>query len=253
MNRYLQLIKNTQNWYVYFHRKLTGSKNEMIFRADNDVKIIVPVRGITAIFKELFMEDAYQFPLLKKHLPSNPKIIDIGANVGYFELFMFSKFPESEVYAYEPMPANFEMLKKHKGMNANKIFNIYQAAVSSEVGEMELFFDDANILTPVASLKKNFEGRSDESSLKVNTTTLTDIINDNHLKRVDLLKMDCEGAEYDILYNTEPTVFSNIKMIAMETHEGTKADESQSGLVDFFVKLGFETRVNSQGMLWAWK
>jgi hypothetical protein len=64
--------------------------------------------------------------------------------------------------------------------------------------------------------------------------------------------MDCEGAEYDILYNCPPDYLQRIDQIAMEVHNGEKENQNIEALEAFLRKQGFSTRRRPVGMLWAW-
>jgi hypothetical protein len=76
---------------------------------------------------------------------------------------------------------------------------------------------------------------------------------ENGITRCDLLKMDCEGAEYEILYNCPPDYLRRIDQIAMEVHRGDKEDQNIDALEKFFRQQGFRTRRKPVGMLWAWR
>lgn len=83
MFRYLNLIKNISNWPLRFKVKFGISDDDpLLFIARNNIKFEVPKR-LHHEFKEIFMENAY-FIGQKKPLKTNPIIIDIGANVGFF-------------------------------------------------------------------------------------------------------------------------------------------------------------------------
>ena len=78
----------------------------------------------------------------------------------------------------------------------------------------------------------------------------------NHLERIDLLKMDCEGAEYEILYSTPPSHLERIAAIRMEYHNLDSHERNVEGLKRFFTGSGFTvTHVKpfsgTNGTLWA--
>jgi hypothetical protein len=65
--------------------------------------------------------------------------------------------------------------------------------------------------------------------------------------------MDCEGAEYDILYNCPSDYLQRIDQIAMEVHHGEKENQNIEALEAFLRGQGFSTRRRPVGMLWAWR
>jgi hypothetical protein len=65
--------------------------------------------------------------------------------------------------------------------------------------------------------------------------------------------MDCEGAEYEILYRSPPEDLRRITQIAMEVHNGPGDGENIDALDTFLKASGFKTRRRPVGMLWAWR
>jgi len=65
--------------------------------------------------------------------------------------------------------------------------------------------------------------------------------------------MDCEGAEYDILYNCSADCLHRIDQIAMEVHRGQNENQNIETMEEFLQGQGFSTRRKSVGMLWAWR
>lgn len=252
MNRYLNLIKYTKNWYSYFHAKfLNKNINPIKFKCKNGVALEVP-REIAPIFKEIFMEDLYDINFLKKHLPTAPKIIDIGANVGFFDTFILSHYPTSQIVAFEPLPANFAQLKRNQTLNQDKNLHIENKAVSESRGKTSLYYNPTQGLTPIASTMNNFDKKNSEK-IDVETVSLSDIMETYSMKEVDLLKLDCEGAEYEILYNTPKPLFDNIHFITMETHSGTKEKENHEDLISFLRALNYQIKTRNGDFIWAWK
>jgi FkbM family methyltransferase len=129
----------------------------------------------------------------------NPIIIDVGANVGIVSFYFAKKYPKSIIYAYEAHPINYQNLIK--GINENKIDNIYpfNLAVFSESNiEIDVYLHPNN--TSASSVYRHI---STDLLSKVKTISLKDIINQNNIKNIDFLKIDCEGSEFDILSKTD--------------------------------------------------
>ncbi|MCH6580602.1 MAG: FkbM family methyltransferase [Nitrospinae bacterium] len=89
--------------------------------------------------------------------------------------------------------------------------------------------------------------------IRVNRVTLEDIFETYGLERYDFLKMDCEGAEYDIFYNCPDGILARIDQIAMEVHHGAEPGRNTDALERFFNDKGFKTLRRPVNMLWAWK
>ncbi|PIN99120.1 MAG: hypothetical protein COT90_01190, partial [Candidatus Diapherotrites archaeon CG10_big_fil_rev_8_21_14_0_10_31_34] len=88
-------------------------------------------------------------------------------------------------------------------------------------------------------------------SIEVQTTVLKEIFESNKIEKCDLMKIDIEGGEYPLLYDLEESIFSKIKLIAMECHKLDEKQNNPKKLIDFLQKKGFEIKKKrkSFGML----
>jgi FkbM family methyltransferase len=177
---------------------------------------------------------------MKFLLKGKPVVIDIGANAGFFSLFALSRLPGAKVCSYEPVHLNY-------GINAA----CFQKAVAGKSGTITLSWDSSDEFTTSATV---FEGEGKNlTTITVPSVSLSDIFLENNLDRCDFLRMDCEGAEYDIIYNCLPAVMARIHNMAMEIHGGQEAGQNIDSLEAYLRELGFSTRRRPVGMLYAWR
>jgi FkbM family methyltransferase len=186
---------------------------------------------------------------LQRPIPKGGSVIDIGANAGFFSMFAASRFDQPKILSYEPIPVNFRQLQKNRELNPQHDIHPHQNAVAGKAGEITLTFDPSDSFTTSASMTRKQEGEE----IKVTCVTLKDIFEKYGLERCDFLKMDCEGAEYDIFYNCPEDILSRIDQIAMEVHKGTEPRHDMDSLEQFFKHHGFVTQRRPVDMLWAWK
>ncbi len=253
MLRYLNLIKNISNWYLHPLNKLGLIKGDsLLFIAKNNIKIDVPKR-LHHEFKEIFMENAYSIGL-KKPIKKNPVIIDIGANVGFFSMFALSKYPACTVYSYEPINSNYRQLLKNKELNITKKIICFNKAVCGYNGVVKINFDNTDSFTTSASIVDN-AGQCNGDFIDVPCLTLSEIFKENHLTQCDLLKIDCEGAEYDILFNTPEEILNKIDQMALEIHAGRNENENLQSLKEFLTRFNFNLFQfdDKPHMLWAYR
>lgn len=184
-------------------------------------------------------------------LRDDPVVIDVGANAGFFTLFILSKLPGAKVASYEPIPVNFKQLERNMSLNHVLPVASFQKAVAGRAGEVTLYFDCRDEFTTAATIYEKQGGNA--ISIRVASVSLPDIFRENNVDRCDLLKMDCEGAEYDILYNCPSDILERIQSMAMEVHGGTGPGQDIDSLEAYLNKSGFATRRRSFGMLWAWR
>ncbi len=251
MIRYLNLLSNVSNWYLHFLLKFGLSKKDFImFRTRKGILVEVPLR-LYREFKEIFMDNAY-FIGLKRPLKENSIIIDIGANVGFFSLFAISKLPNANIYAYEPFEANFKQLLKNVAMNKISSILCFNKAVAGYSGRLRLYIDkDENFQTGISIFYPKNKEVCEE--LEVDCITLDQVLTENNINCCDLLKLDCEGSEYEILYNASSQALRRIHNMAMEVHEGPLKYQNIQSLEAFLKRAGFKTyRLrNKRHMLWA--
>ena len=140
-------------------------------------------------------------------------IIDIGGHIGSFSIWASKQASNGKVYTFEPNVENFHLLKENKELNQISNLEIFNLAVSNNIGEVILF----------NSVYQNLGHSLYENHLLnktiVQSTTLDKILEDNRLEKVDLLKVDAEGAEYSILLNASAHTLQKIDKIILEYHD----------------------------------
>jgi len=245
------MFRNVKNWEEYLWYKMTGKRSDTFtFHLRNDFSITVP-RRILPEFKESVFEEAYF-----KYLPASilstdhPTVLDIGANVGFFATLALLKLKNPRVISFEPIKRNFAELQRNTAGIESGAFTPVNKAVSNVRGEIVLKFDSNQAITTSASIFDNSLGSDEE---RVASTTLEDIFREYTLTQVDILKLDCEGAEYGILYDTPTALFEKIRCITMETHAGTKSTENNDALAGYLKTLGYTVVTKSGSFIWAYK
>lgn len=148
-------------------------------------------------------------------------VVDIGGHIGSFSVLACSL--GAEVYTYEPLLQSFELLDKNLSQNG---FNSkrYNKAVMSERGIRQL-----------AIRNKNFGGSNfyqiSSDMQDCECITLDDVFADNSLTKIDFLKLDCEGSEYEIIRDSDKLPV--IKTIAFEYVGDERRNEMLTLLSDY--------------------
>jgi FkbM family methyltransferase len=254
--RYFNLIKNIVNWweYLFFKFALTNS-DPLRFRTRGGMILEVP-HCLVHTFKEIFMEECYMRGLRQMVTP-HPVIIDIGANVGFFTLYASSRFRGAKILSFEPIPSNFTLLERNIGLNADRCtVSLYQEAVAGHSGHVTMAAQGTDPFLTNSSIVREAASASGEDVrlIKVPCTTLQALLDEHDLEKCDLLKMDCEGAEYEILLTCPEEYLRRVRQFAIEVHQGPKPEYRAECLKEHFRTWGFrtyETR-GASGMLWAW-
>ena len=242
--RYLKLFSNIQNPFEYLFNKGKRFKRSLAFTTKpNAIHFDVP-ESLYQVFKEIFMADVYNINYLTKILPEEPVVVDIGANAGYFDVLLLSKINKAKIFAYEPLPHNINMInsviKQSSWLQQNLYF--YQKAVTGiKKANLELYMENTSNSQVVASVFPDFDTRNN-SKISVPCISLTDIVEQNNLLHIDLLKMDCEGSEYDIIYNTDKNYIRRIKIMVAEVHDLDNEKNNISALTIYLKSLGFSVK-----------
>jgi FkbM family methyltransferase len=155
--------------------------------------------GLAYDFINVLLDDEYGLRLLK----TPPKtILDIGANIGLFSLWAASCFPEATIHAYEPNPRIVAFTQQNlQPVNAH----LFAEAVGAQAGFADLEDQGESRLGLLTT-------GADQGIPVIAFQQAIDRLGGS----VDLLKLDCEGAEWEIFDNPHP--FQQIRTIRMEYH-----------------------------------
>jgi len=138
--------------------------------------------------------ERFETDLIKNEVKEGMTVIDAGANIGYFTL-LFAKLvgPTGKVYAFEPDPDNFSILKGNVELNGLGNVVLVNRALSDSVGVADLFLSETN-----KGAHSLFDFNKGKRTIKIETTTIDEYFKDlDH--QVDFVKMDAEGAEGKIM------------------------------------------------------
>jgi FkbM family methyltransferase len=246
--RYFNLLKRISNWPAYFAVKYSSRKpREIEFRLRPDGVMKVPMRCLVA-FKEVFFDEVYIRGLARPVRGGD--VIDIGANVGSFTLFAACALGCDRVIAFEPDPNNFRQLAENASRNPHRRIIAVSKAVGAASGETTFFNDTQAAFTTGGTLLRDLGVRRSHTQIKVQCTTLADIFSEFGVSRCALMKLDCEGAEFDILETADPALLRRIDQIAMEVHQ--MPGRTRKGLVEHLRCCGFDSRSDG-AIVWAWQ
>ncbi|HMN11721.1 MAG TPA: FkbM family methyltransferase [Bellilinea sp.] len=154
--------------------------------------------------------EKYGFPI-----QNGWNIMDIGGGIGDYSILAAVQ-PGTTVHTYEPYGPSYSLLNQN--LTANNIRNVqsFQEAVSSRKGSLIIDRPPNDPLSAQTSLDQT-SGKDSKTVPAITLSTAIGRFENNH---VDLLKLDCEGAEYDILMDSPSSLLQQIDHIVMEYHDG---------------------------------
>ena len=223
-----KIIARIKNW-VPFLLNYIGLKNQpQTYYLRNGIKLKTNEGVDSETISVIFIKTDYG------KIKDNSQIIDIGANIGVFSIYAVSTSKYTTVYAYEPMPKCFQLLLENIKINKyEKKIIPFELGVTLKKEKRKLFLVGGSPFNTIYTDKQN-------NFIEINCIGLKDIFDTNKINRCDLLKIDCEGAEFEILYNTPIEYFSKIQEIRLEYHNQKQARYTINSLIKFLERNHFK-------------
>jgi len=169
------------------------------------------------VINEVIVGDTYKLKQLKESGYEPEVIVDIGGHIGTFGVSVKQLWPEAVLVAIEPSRTNWELYNKNlidNGLEQNTV--VIHAALAYGKETVSLF-EDLEHATGGGHIRE--EGNSyPETYTNINALTLEDMLRAAKIKKVDLLKMDCEGAEHDLVENANEETLKGVTCLLGEYH-----------------------------------
>lgn len=208
--------------------KLRRSKSPMVSIHIPGLKYPTLIRKTESdffVFEEIFIDKAYSIDFRK--LKSN-LIIDAGANTGLAALYFLWKKPDVNIICIEPHHLNFEVL--HKNLKNYNNVTLYRKALWKN----DTFLKFSNINSDSWGFEV-IETNQSESQLEA--ISLNEIIRENNIDEIALIKFDIEGSEKEV-FESNNNWAEITKTIIVEVHENLRAGAERS-VLDLAMKCGF--------------
>jgi len=218
--------------YLYFI-----SSNGEIVRNIKDNKMVLDLKDL-GISRELALYKIYEknsTNQLKKILAPGMKIVEIGANIGYYALIEAKLIGEQgHIYAFEPSPYSLSFLKRNIKLNNYHNIEVFQKAIGAENTKSRFFIADKSNLS--SFIKR--EGTVD--NIEVEIIKLDDFLKN---KKVDFIRMDIEGYEKEVLKGLENTLSKEDapKYLFIEIHSVLlhKKNSSAEKIIRYLEEFGY--------------
>lgn len=215
-----------------------------------------PRKNDLDVIHEIYFNNIYDLALDGLN-PESSVVIDIGGHIGTFSLLV-SRFSK-KVYVYEPEWENLSILRKNVQINKVKNIKSFHLGITSKSQKRALYVSSTN-----SSCSSLFEGvlknesKNISESQLVTCVSLKNEILKNKIKEIDLIKIDCEGAEFEILMSLPANVYSITKRIIFEYHDWSQNDLNHKDLIKILGQKGYEVvkvdqKNETTGTLFAWR
>ncbi|KAF5308403.1 hypothetical protein FQR65_LT18160 [Abscondita terminalis] len=228
---YRFLFNRRQREFYLLHDKYAKSERFVLHQDINFLSFKIDVPDLLSFvwqFHELYVEEIYKFESLK----AQPVIIDCGANIGLSCMYFKSIFPKALIKAFEADPQIAMLLKNNLQRNNFSDIEVINKAVWIHNDGVKFIQDgaDGGFLNAIGN------------SIEIPSLSLK-----NYLKNfviIDLLKIDIEGAEYEVLKDCNEEL-SRVENIFIEYHSFSNTEQYLSEILDILEVNGFRYYIES--------
>jgi FkbM family methyltransferase len=207
--------------------------------------------GWDLLFREIFLDRCYQ-PTPDFVPLAGWTVIDLGANMGFFTCQAATSAPGVRVMSVEPLTPYRTVLEKNVAENRLEQVKIFPGAICGDRDQiipLTVWYNTAGELktgTPPADAVK-------VEVIQAKGWTLAEVFEAGKVERCDLMKVDIEGAEYDLFEKIQPSLWAKISRVVMEVHVSAKRKAPQ--IVSILEQQGFSVSLrhpeSDTPMLWA--
>ena len=254
--RFAQTPRAFTNWPVVLKDMALGRAGRgpetLTFRTRTGARIETPNRpGARVPVYEIFADDSYRFrwflgPLLQRPI----RVFDIGGHVGTFSVRLTQIHPQATVTAFEPSATTAEYLRRNVSLNgvADRV-TVVQRALAGNTGHA--VFDDNGAGSGLNGLLSTRNGGPTGVGTDVETVSFDDAVAAAD-GPIDVVKIDCEGGEYDLVLNSAPESWASVQRIVIEHHP--VPGHSWPELRAYFAAVGLEEQdedfAGQHGCVW---
>jgi len=170
------------NWFkIKYYKHLPAGKIKKHILFGNNLYFSDSIQLVNGL-EEIFIEEAY-----KQTLSEYPYIIDCGSNIGLSVIYMKRQYPTAKIVAFEPDEMNFHLLSENIKSFAYGDITLFKEAVWIENTTLQFSNEGC--------MGSKIETGTNTNTIKVKAIRLKDFL----IQEIDFLKIDIEGAEYNVL------------------------------------------------------
>ena len=225
---------------ILLKRIFLGNQKEKINVNGYQMFVIPKDKGISEELSMFKIHEPLNTKFLAKQLQEGMICLDIGANLGYFAFLESSKVGKTgKVIAVEPAPITYELFKKNIELQKYQNISSYNFAFSNNIGTVDFFISNSSNWSRIVGEKDPYHG--DEGKIiKIECKTIDDFIEELGLKKLDLIRIDLEGYEYEIFQGAKKTLSQLKPMLQIEVHRDFMGIEKSLTFLKNLKNIGYD-------------
>ncbi len=219
---------------------LKGKEFKMVFK---DVTFWIGALAGEVAYVQMYVKNVDE--KAENFIPlSGNTVLDIGSNIGLYAIRNSKRVGnQGRIWAFEPNPSVFGRLLRNIKENGSSNIVAMKKAVSSESGRVR--FTVASGISPEGKIEHgNESGKRSQETIEVDCITLDDFVDENRIGKIDLVKIDVEGEEFEVLKGAKVKALPLIEKIVLEYHSMVAKDNSTRFLKDNSFNVVFEDGKN---------
>jgi amino acid adenylation domain-containing protein/FkbM family methyltransferase len=244
------------------------------YRLPNGMNVIHINRGETNfLYKEIFTEQSYLKHGIK--LKAGACVFDVGANIGMFSLFVNEKCRDARLYCFEPLPPAFQVLIANASLYAPDA-KLFECGLSNRSEQQRFtYYPEATVMSgqhaeaaderamvnrhilnreqlsageglEEGMLEELLDDRLQTETYECRLRRLSDVIAEEEIEQIDLLKIDVEKSELEVLEGIDEGDWQKIKQIVVEVHD---MDGRLEAVQSMLQRHGYQVQLEQDGEL----
>ena len=247
--------------YISLHIKLFISRVGAVVQMRDGARYMVRSGYFDiATLDQIYIEHVYDPPGFE--LRDADVVFDVGGYIGDYAVYAARRTPKGHVYSFEPVLETFQLLKKNKELNSLSNLSCFQYGLSDS-NRSVVFHTGTHVAQPGASeyaLDKMGYNTSGYKKESVVLRRFDEVARELGIQQIDVLKIDCEGEEFALLYGLDKSLLQTCRICMIEYHDIHRdARYTGAALGAYLAECGFTvTRkqyklASNTGMLYAKK
>ena len=221
-----------ENWIIYPLSYYNFIRSDFIIFKTRSKKIIKLRKQSTDLMALTHVWLIEEYKKENFEIKPNDVVIDVGAHIGLFTIYASQFCTNGKIYSFEPVIENYQLLLENIQLNNLNCVTSFNQAVSNSNDSIDLFLNNDE------SGHSMFSKSS--KSIIIDSISLQKFFDEHQIKHCNFLKLDCEGAEYEIIKNLPLEYFQKIDKLVIEYHMADSHPEFLIELKEILLRQNFE-------------